>query len=420
MKKLCKILIAALCLTVVLCFCACGNMGDGYYGGRVPSGSDSSFAPDVSGSSDKIDGEMNGGTGESGDDYTQMPISKQLTAAEWNDLSNYEFWQSLFLGKENQHEARIFYEYAASDRGLNTRHLHAVKVVSGNVPVAGAKVTLYGGNNALYSAVTDGDGNAYLFGENATSVMAESGEFITRTPVVSGVTTVELYGYAQRTNNIDIMLTVDTTGSMGDELDYLKKEISGVVQRIAGTANADVNLGMVFYRDYSFKYKEEYLTRKFDFINVNTKNDLNTALKNINAQYAGGGDDIPEAVDEALKESVNCGWREDSTKIMFFVLDAPYHDSQDYCSKFAEYVKVAAAKGIRIIPVAASGLDTLGQYIMRSAAMLTGGTYTFITDDSGIGDHHEEPAVGGYDVEYLSDLMVRLVLKYHSGTSAEA
>ncbi|MCZ7585263.1 MAG: hypothetical protein M5R36_19075 [Deltaproteobacteria bacterium] len=33
----------------------------------------------------------------------------------------------------------------------------------------------------------------------------------------------------------------------------------------------------------------------------------------------------------------------------------------------------------------------------------------FLTDDSGIGNPHEEPTVGDYEVEYLNDLLVRLV-----------
>ena len=49
---------------------------------------------------------------------------------------------------------------------------------------------------------------------------------------------------------------------------------------------------------------------------------------------------------------------------------------------------------------------------MRFIAMYTNGTYVFITDHSGIGNKHLEPSVGEYQVEKLSDLMVRLIKKY--------
>jgi hypothetical protein len=36
----------------------------------------------------------------------------------------------------------------------------------------------------------------------------------------------------------------------------------------------------------------------------------------------------------------------------------------------------------------------------------------FITNDSGIGNDHLEPTVGEFKVEYLNDLMVRLINQY--------
>ena len=44
--------------------------------------------------------------------------------------------------------------------------------------------------------------------------------------------------------------------------------------------------------------------------------------------------------------------------------------------------------------------------------MATGGTYTFLTDDSGVGGSHLEPTVGEYQVEQLNDLLVRLIEQY--------
>ncbi len=45
-------------------------------------------------------------------------------------------------------------------------------------------------------------------------------------------------------------------------------------------------------------------------------------------------------------------------------------------------------------------------------AMFTDGTYTFITNHSGIGNDHLTPTIGEYQVELLNDLIVRLVTKY--------
>ena len=44
----------------------------------------------------------------------------------------------------------------------------------------------------------------------------------------------------------------------------------------------------------------------------------------------------------------------------------------------------------------------------------TGGKYVFLTDDSGVGESHEEPDISGYTVEKLNDLMVREIRSYVS------
>lgn len=438
-RKFTAIICFLLTLVIAFAFFITGcnsvyNDGDYMLGGFSPSvsgsGSGSSAekgdvadAPSdgvVPESPDGIDGEIEGDS-DVGADNSQTPNRKLLTAAEWRDAHNYEFWLSLFdEGKPAEDKTQsipdgIFHEYLQAPRGLNTSGMHEVKVTCGENPVIGAKVKLYNGDNEEFSAVTDSTGTAYVFG-NGTRIEAVSGENKASAEIADGVIEIALSDYSACNDELEIMLVVDTTGSMGDELRYLCKELSGVVQRVSSALNCDIRLGLLFYRDDG----DKYVTRKFDFVEVSSSSGLNTVIKNINAQEASGGGDYPEAVDKALSEAVGMSWHENSkTRLLFHVLDAPYHDEQEYQSRFASAVYSAAGKGIRIIPVAASGLDTLGQYIMRSAALLTGGTYTFLTDDSGIGDTHELPAVGEFTVEFLSDLMVRVIKGFYTGTFEE-
>ena len=79
-----------------------------------------------------------------------------------------------------------------------------------------------------------------------------------------------------------------------------------------------------------------------------------------------------------------------------------------YRNLIAQY----AQSGIRIVPVVASGIDKSTEFLMRMTAIRTHGTYVFITDDSGIGGEHLEPTVGEYEVEFLSDLLVRLIGRF--------
>ena len=369
---------------------------------------------------DAAPGETEDG-GEEGNQGTQRPIVKQLTAAEWRDAMHYDFWLGLFekdipVGEQEQTTVDgIFYQYKTATRGLDTFDMHEVYVTRESAPVVGATVKLYNENDVIYSAVSDSAGKAYVFGVG-TQIEAVSGEFSATATVAEGVTNIELTGATECDDELEIVLVVDTTGSMGDELSFLCDELAGVVTRASSALNCKIRLGLLFYRDKG----DQYVTRPFDFVEVTASDGLDTVVKNIKAQKSAGGGDYPEAVDTALKEAVEMKWHENSkTKLLFQVLDAPYHDEQENQSTFANAVLTAAEKGIRIIPVAASGLDTLGQYTMRSAALLTGGTYTFLTDDSGIGFSHEVPAVGEFTVEYLSDLMVRLIKGYYTGTFEE-
>jgi hypothetical protein len=117
-----------------------------------------------------------------------------------------------------------------------------------------------------------------------------------------------------------------------------------------------------------------------------------------------------------MEKNWNAGY---ATRLIFHVCDAPPHDSQQNITLFFNSVKEAAQKGIRIIPVASSGIVLYAEYLLRQEALMTGGTYIFLTDESGIGYSHLPPTVGEYTVEYLNACMVRVVNEYLSGVKKE-
>ncbi|HEY8895198.1 MAG TPA: VWA domain-containing protein, partial [Niastella sp.] len=187
---------------------------------------------------------------------------------------------------------------------------------------------------------------------------------------------------------------------------YLKTELLDVINQVKSTnSNYIIRTGAVFYRDEG----DDYVTKRSDF----TTNS-NATLDFIRDQSAGGGGDFPEAVHTAVKEAVQqLAWSSRAkSRIMFLVLDAPPHDNDAVMATLAEQVKAAAKKGIRVVPITASGINKLTEYLMRQIAIATNGTYVFITNDSGIGNNHLEPTVGEFKVEYLNNLMVRLINQY--------
>ena len=94
------------------------------------------------------------------------------------------------------------------------------------------------------------------------------------------------------------------------------------------------------------------------------------------------------------------------------LLDAPAHHNDNVIKSLHSSIEAYAKAGIKIIPVAASGVDKNTEFMLRFFAVSTSGTYVFLTNDSGIGGDHIQASVGEYEVELLNELIVRLIDKY--------
>jgi hypothetical protein len=199
---------------------------------------------------------------------------------------------------------------------------------------------------------------------------------------------------------LDVALVIDTTGSMGDEMDYLRSEFLAMHSAIETKyANAEQRWSLVVYKDVV----DEYIVRWFDF-----RTDPNDFVKNLAAQTAGGGGDYPESPERALAITSQLGWRDDSTaKLAFWVTDAPHHAKD--AQAMADALRGLKGVGVHLYPVAASGADDLTELTMRAGAELTGGRFLFLTDDSGIGDGHAVPRVPCFFVTKLDKAILRMV-----------
>jgi hypothetical protein len=204
----------------------------------------------------------------------------------------------------------------------------------------------------------------------------------------------------------DIAFIVDATGSMSDEIDFLKSDLTDIISKVAEVRpSLTMRTAALFYRDKG----DEYLTRHSDF-----SENLATTTAFIAEQRADGGGDYPEAVHTALEEMLqNLSWDANArTRLAFLILDAPPHYQSDIIGSLQKSIATAARSGIRLIPVTASGIDKNTEFLMRFFAIATGGTYVFITNDSGVGDSHIEASVGDHEVELLNSLIIRLIGYY--------
>lgn len=328
--------------------------------------------------------------------------SKILTAGELSDFKKWKLWEGY-----TKDQFRQWSEHW----GISPTNRYCVQVQNEERKgIAGEKVYLLNeAKDTVWRSVTDNTGKAELWGNLVTTETKQSsytiicGDKTLLHPAAfeNGINRITLNKNCDHSNITDIAFVVDATGSMGDEISYLQGELEDVIARVSNeNKGIDLRLASVFYRDHT----DSYLTRSIDF-----QKDPASLLKFINSQWAAGGGDFPEAVDAALSVALDSlQWDASArAKILFLMLDAPPHDRAR--ERMKTLMVRAATMGVRIVPVVCSGIDKSTEYLMRSLALATNGSYVFLTDDSGVGQAHIKPTTDNFKVELLNQVLQRLI-----------
>lgn len=347
----------------------------------------------------------------SGYDYNGIAASRQLTAGEINDFSKWKMWQDLSKGELATHQKT----WGISPSGRYTVMLQS----ESGIPIVDAIVQLLSNRDVIFTTRTDNTGKAecWLTIKNETPVVngklsiqiSYNGKVSTIHKVSAfenGLNHQKLNISCQEVENVDVAFVVDATGSMGDEISFLQAEMSDVIFQSKQISNKlNFRFANVYYRDAG----DSYVTKSMNFNRILSESDAF-----INEQSAGGGGDFPEAMDVGLDSAINnLSWSESArARILFLILDAPPHQGSEVNERLQRLILQAAEKGIRIVPIGASGIDKSTEYLMRTLALGTNGTYTFLTDHSGIGNSHIKPSTDHYEVETLNTILVRILKSY--------
>ena len=337
------------------------------------------------------------------------PRSGLLTAGAHDDLLNPELYAD-YAGK--------FLQASGKDLPfVDTRTRVSVNVVGASgrpVPFAKVEVERAGQPLRLTAAA---DGTASFFPKfdgvpQTTNIRVTSGAGSSKQTfnlASSSNLEIKLPGAVQSVSAMDLALVIDTTGSMGDEIDYLQTELDTIIDRLKRDAgNLDLRIGIIVYRDDG----DDYVVRS-----IPLSDDLRSVRASLAQQSANGGGDQPEAVDQAMIAADRMQWRPDAAKAVLLVADAPPHEQAIGATlKSAQSLR---SKGVHIVPVAASGVEESAQYVMRTMAALTQGRYIFLTDDSGVGNPHAEPDVACYVVSRLDQLIARVLAGLAEGRRIE-
>jgi len=335
-----------------------------------------------------------------------------LTAGEINDFKKWELWKD--VSKDALEQYRGLWQMNLSERYTVLVQNEQKK------PVADARVTLYSKDKEiLWQARTDNTGKAELwakiYADNGKASYCEvetegikmRKDDLKKFP--QGINFLQVNKPCTVYNDLDVLFMVDATASMDDEINYLKAELQDIIGKIkSGNNELNLRTGSLFYRCPG----NSYVTKRSPFTS-----DLSKTTDFIKEQNSGEGG--VESVEIALEEAVNeFDWRANATRLLFIVLDEPPGNDKAVIEKLHNAVSKAAEKGIRIIPLVASGgTDTYFtqksmEYLMRAMALATNGSYAFITDHSGVGDKHSKPSTDAYDVELLNALILRIIKQY--------
>lgn len=172
------------------------------------------------------------------------------------------------------------------------------------------------------------------------------------------------------TGPLDIAFVIDSTGSMSDEIDEVKENVTSLVAQIAAI-DTDYRLALVDYKDEP-EQDSEYQSR----LDLDFSNDLGAFDRELSGLEAIGGGDEPESVYAGLMTALGLDWRAGSKKIVVQIGDAPAKDPEPLTGNTLRTVQ---AKALSVDPATVdtiqSGEGTEASTSFSAVAAATGGQY---------------------------------------------
>jgi len=176
----------------------------------------------------------------------------------------------------------------------------------------------------------------------------------------------------QNRGSIDVVLVVDTTGSMRDDIAEVKAYAARFVERLAAESRT-FRVGLVSYRDFP-----ELTGDRGDhaFLNVlGFSNDKAAIQAAITGLTLGDGGDTPESVYSGIRAAIRFPWRAGVKKVILQFGDAPPHDPEPMTGLTASAI-IAEARAVDPAVVYVADVSPTGSATgnaMRTVASGTGG-----------------------------------------------
>lgn len=132
-------------------------------------------------------------------------------------------------------------------------------------------------------------------------------------------TSVDKVLRTEKNDGLDLCFVVDTTGSMGDDIQNAKENMASILEHLADKTE-NYRVALIDYRDYPERsgYSEDYPYK----VQLNFTNNNDSITESINGLDLGNGGDSEETVYSALMSAVRLDWRSDAKKVIIILGDA--------------------------------------------------------------------------------------------------
>ena len=274
--------------------------------------------------------------------------------------------------------------------------------------------------------------------------------------VINAPAAVTCAGVVDLPDKVDMVFSLDLTGSMGGEVDRVKAEIQTIISRLRTEVapGTDFRFGVVSYEDYAgffdsrscgSSYQNQYGDSPDSPFRINQSltSDAAAVAAAINSLVLGSGADFPESYGRVFWElgqndtGASLGWRTDALKLVVNFADDVPHDTNlnegvsspplffadtgidpgrnnvidcggDDIDFQDDALVALSSKEIRLLHIDSSGNTTLAPYWQFWVSQ-TGGAFAAINPDGTV--------PGGLD---LTDLIISLLGLIPPSASLEA
>jgi len=180
--------------------------------------------------------------------------------------------------------------------------------------------------------------------------------------------------------NIDLVFVVDTTGSMGNEIDEVRNNLSDLVNQLS-EATSSYRVAVVSYRDFPERAGAGNYPSRVDQTFTSSLPDIQAAIDGLEAD---GGGDFPETVFSGINAAIDLPWRAGVTKIAVVIGDAPPLVSGGAEPNSGLTATQIVAKSIAVDPVEVIAVDVGGLVDSNLQTIVTGTGGSTVTGTGGL------------------------------------